>query len=277
MQAAESPSWRVGGVGRSGQLIQYAFNAALRKAADRAAYPVRVEVVVHLRAPFQYGLIDAVDLSDVTLIGEIVQEQAAGRAVVAATVTTIGARTFLLYTDSLSFGQELEQFLRSRVTDHAVGVRSEYDHNWNGYAIVTKMRRRSIVGFAVLAAVPLIWAGVAWASYGPGWGIAEFLALCAWIVPFARATFRAMAKRSTWDSVPKRVSWLAYHPGWAFAGCCYLLATVWFFFPAMLSHGHLSPWVSVAISVALGVGLTGVVWPRQLRYYADLRSRAPVS
>jgi hypothetical protein len=274
LAADTSPDWRTGGVARKGQQIQFGFNAALRRAADRPAYPIRVEVWLDLFAPVRSAIIDRADLSAVRAADQTLRRLAAGRAIVAAQVTTPGARSYLLYTADATLAQDLDGALRTQVTDHRVHVTAMPDQQWSGYASVVKMARRSRVVLTCLAPFPLLIGAIVGAHYGPGWGIGETVALYGWIAGLAIPVYRARKQYTSWELTTRRPAWLAYHPAWAYAFFAYTMASLCFFFPSLWLYHVVSPWVSLAIGVAAGVAITTAIWPRQLRDYAELRSRA---
>jgi hypothetical protein len=274
LAAEAEPRWRTGGTARSGQQSFFGFNAALRQAGDRAVYPIRVEVWLQLQGPSPSGLVDRADLSAVTAVEQTLRDLATGRAVVAAQVTMTGVRSYLLYTGDASLPQELDQALRQRVTDHAVRVQAMADPQWSGYARVLKMGRRSTIGMAILAVFPVMPAAIVGAHLGAGWGIGQVVALYAWIAPLVIVAFRGRNKRRAWHEGRRRMVWLEHHVAWSYAFVSLAMASLLLLFPAILPGHVLSPWACLAIAVAGGVGITTAIWPRQLRYYAELRAGA---
>jgi Family of unknown function (DUF695) len=245
LAAETSPDWRTGGTARKGQQYQFGFNAALRKAADRAAYPIRIEVWLELHGPFRSTVNTAVDLDAVAAVEQTIQELAAGRAVLAGQVTMPGTRSFLVYTGDASLAQDLDAAIRARVLDHAVQLRAMPDQQWSGYASIVKMARRSRLGMAILAVFPLITLPILLPRYGAGWAIGEVLWLSSWIATLLIATYRGRKrKRSMHDVTAQRTRWLATHPAWALVFVGYILASLIFFLLSFWLRGIASPWIS---------------------------------
>jgi Family of unknown function (DUF695) len=267
-------AWRTGGTARKGQQYFFGFNPELRKSANRSAQPIRVEVWIDLHAPFSWGLVDRADLGAVFAVEQTLRELIPGRAVVAAQVSTTGNRSYLLYTADAGLPADLDQAIRARVADHAVHVRAMHDQKWNGYASVVRMGRRNTTGMVILACYPLLAGVLAARHYGAGWGAGQAAALYIWIGPLVVSAFRLRGRRSSWDAPRRQAAWPAYHLRWAFVLGSAVMTSLLFTFPALFAGGSLSPWTSVAIAAVAGVGTTAAIWPRQLRYYAELRARA---
>jgi uncharacterized protein DUF695 len=270
LAAGLSPGWRAGGASFKRQPVQYRYNTALNAAVDKAAYPTWVEVTVPLRVPVRYGLVDRSDLADVTAVEQVVTRDPASGAVLAGQVTTIGSRTYLVYSADPGLAADIDRDLTARLGDRRALVRSGQDPQWAMYRQWRRLRRRTFAGMAVLALMPLLVGGITAARLGAGWGLGEFVALLAGVA--ALLVVGRFSRRESTTS--PRPGWLVNHPVWGFVLTSYVMSAMVFFFPVIIFGRALGGIGCAAVAVIAGVVITAVVWPAQLRYYAELRARA---
>ena len=257
--AAASPEWVSWSCVRlSGDVVRRRFNAKLRGAEDRTAYPILVVVAVPLNeadrgaasglgeSPRFGGLLDSLT----EMIGD--------RAVLAGTTADSEAWVFFLYTARTGWLSEFEDRFRAAAGDHEVGFAVRDDQRWRAFrenCPPARDPRRDVV--IALCLVPLI--GLAGFRYGPIWGAGAVAAILAWLVPLARN------RRDL-------ISAGAANPRQAFAALAYVLATAVFGVQAM--WGMRSPWEDLATAIGLGAVVTTALWPAQRRFYERMRARA---
>lgn len=259
--AAASPEW----VARSyallnGDVAQRRFNAALRRASDRAAYPIQVQVGVRLteddRARFpisgESDRFSELQAALVELIGD--------RGVLAGTIADAQGWAFILYTGDTAWLSAFEAEFRAAASDHQVGFVVGEDKRWRVFRElcppVPNLRRDRAL---VLFVVPLI--GALAGRYGIAWAGAGVAAILAWMI--------LLALNRKKDLLAAQLA----HPARAFAFFAYVLATLFFGLAALLWHPR-SPWVCAAAAGVLGVVVTAAVWPAQRKFYARMRARA---
>jgi hypothetical protein len=269
--AGLDPRWLSGGASYKRQQVQYRYNKALRAASDKAAYPTWVEVTMPLRVPVRYGLVDQSDLNDVTAVEQIVTRDPAAGAVLAGQVTTAGSRTYLVYSADQGLAGEIDREIRERLGDRPVLVRSGQDPQWVMYRQWRRLRRRTFVGIAVLVLLPLLVGGITAGRLGAAWGVAEFVALAVGVAVLLAAMGSSRRERRRGSRAP---GWLVNHPVWAFVVVSYVLATMVAIFPVITLGRALGGPGCAVVAVIVGVVITAIVWPAQLRYYAELRARA---
>ncbi len=260
LSAAASPEW----IARSdalvsGDVTQRRFNAALRHASDRAAYPILVQVVVPLTESDRA-------LSPVSgESGRLAELQAAlagsmgDRGVLAGTVADSRAWQFILYTGETSWLPAFEAQFRAAASDHQAGMGVREDKRWRVFRElcppVRNRRRDRVLAWCVL---PLF--GALGTRYGIVWGVAGVAAILAWMLPLALNKTDLLAAQLA-------------HPARAFAFVAYLLATIAFGGLALF-WGPGSPWIRVAGPIVVGVIVTAACWPAQRKFYARMRARA---
>ena len=126
-------------------------------------------------------------------------------------------------------------------------------------------RRNKVRGLVVAALVPLLFAIVVGAAFGPWWAGTSLLVTYLWYVPFA------LGKR-------RHVDWLISHRLGLFLMFCYLvyawtvLVLTVIALVAVNGQARWSAWLCLGISVLVSALATGALWPVQLRYYARLRA-----
>jgi hypothetical protein len=269
--AGLDPRWISGGASYKRQQVQYRYNKAFRGASDKAAYPTWVEVTMPLRVPARYGLVDQSDLDDVTAVEQIVTRDPASGAVLAGQVTTTGSRTYLVYSADQGLAGEIDREVRDRLVDRRVLVRSGQDPQWTLYRQWRRMRRRTFVGLAVLVLLPLLVGGITAGRLGAAWGLGEFVALAVGVAVLLMAMGSSRRERASGSRAP---AWLVNHPVWAFVVVSYVMATMVAILPVVFLGQALGGPGCALVSVIAGVVITAIVWPAQLRYYAELRARA---
>ena len=260
--AASSPEWATRSHALfSGDVRQLRFNARLRRASDRPAYPIMVQVAVPLtesdRALFPVA-------GEATRLGELraaLVELIGSHAVLAGTVADAQAWRFVLYASETAWLSEFEARFRAAASDHEVGIGVRQDKRWHVFReLCPKVRNRKRDQVIAYCVVPLIGA-VPGAWYGIGWAAVGVAAILAWMI------LLQLAGRKT-DLLAAQVA----HPARAFAFFAYVLATISFGGLALWWHPH-SPWACAGGACALGAVITAAVWPAQRKFYDRMRRR----
>ena len=272
--AAASPDWQdipvTGAPGARGRL-----NLALRRASDRADYPVRLDAMAgvgYVNSIGQPRLAPASELAAIAAAGTgAVTPEAAPGATLAAVITTLTTVEFVIYATSRLEAATAEQALRAGLADYQVKTRMGDDPRWQGYRRLARDRRRGRAGRVVLALFPLLAGAMVYAHYGWWWALAELIACAAWAGLFLIPSRPASARRQT------RVARLLASPrmGWLFVIFAGVFASLFFSIIALLAGPYLAPEVSLAIAVAAGLLVMAALWPAQRRFTAMMRSRVP--
>lgn len=263
--AAASPAWATSFYANlSGDVVQLRFNAGLRRASDRSAYPILVQVAVPLtegdRALFPVSG-EAARLAEllatlVKLIGS--------QAVLAGTAADAQAWRFVLYASETAWLPEFGARFRAAVSDHEVSIGVRKDKRWRVFReLCPKARNRKRDQVIAYCVVPLIGA-LPGGRYGIGWAGVGVAAILAWMIllPLARRTTDLLAAQLA-------------HPAWAFACFAYVFATILFGPLALWWHPG-SPWACAGGACALGVVITAALWPAQRKFYDRMRRKAAI-
>jgi hypothetical protein len=261
--AAASPQWATRSYANlSGDVVQSRFNAGLRQASDRSAYPIMVQVAVPLtegdRALFPVSG-EAARLAELqAALVELIGSQ----AVLAATVADARAWRFVLYASETAWLPEFEARFRAAASDHEVGIGVRKDKRWRVFReLRPKVRNRKRDRVIAYCVVPLIGA-VPGARYGIGWAGVGMAAILAWMI------LLPLAGRKT-DLLAAQLA----HPVWAFACFAYVFATLFFAALALWWHPG-SPWACAGGACALGAVITAALWPAQRKFYDRMRRKA---
>jgi hypothetical protein len=259
------PAWATGShANLSGDVVQLRFNAGLRRASDRSAYSVMVQVAVPLtevdRALFPVSG-EAARLAE---LQAALVELTGGQAVLAGTVADSQAWRFVLYASGTAWLPEFEARFRAAASDHEISIGVRKDKRWRVFReLCPKARNRRRDQVTAFCVVPLIGAAPG-ARYGIGWAGAGVAAILAWMIvlPLARRKTDLLAAQLT-------------HPARAFAYFAYAFATI-FFGPLALWWHPGSPWACAGGACALGAVITAALWPAQRTFYDRMRRRAAI-
>jgi Family of unknown function (DUF695) len=272
--AVISPDWRAGRIARNRQLSLFGYNAALRRASDKAAYPIRVDIATALLAPMRHDVLSEADLPELATVEQVVTHLAAGRAVLAGQFTTVAERRIVAYTGDSVWAKDVAAALQGRITEHPLRVTATSDPQWKLYRLFGKLRRRvrtNALGTMLL--VPLAEGVVLAIRLGVGWGLGDAVAIACWLTAVLVPSLTSRPSRSAFQ-IRSPSDWLARHAGWAFAFFSLVIATVCLIFPALFLRAVLTAWECAATALGLGVVLTLALWPVQRRYFAAIRARA---
>jgi hypothetical protein len=267
-EAAASPRWLSRAqYPMSGDVVSLQYNAALKRASDRARYPalltVRVQATEHDKASYPV----AADSPRFAELKARISELAEGHGVLAAAAASSTGWIFLLYIDagSADWAGGFEAEIRSAMSDHLVGFNVTRDTKWATFARLAPRSSNPVVGKIVLYVVVPLLGAIPAASYSPrwAWAVGGALSILAWVVPLLVFSKKLLAAQLA-------------HPAGAFAGLTYLFATLLFPVTVYLSHGAKVA-ITLGISVGASVVLMSAIWPAQQRYYARMRARAQLA
>jgi hypothetical protein len=263
--AAASPQWATRSYANlSGDLVQVRFNSGLRRASDRSAYPIMVQVAVPLtevdRALFPVSG-EAARLAELqAALVELIGSQ----VVLAATVADAHAWRFLLYASETAWLPEFEARFRAAASDHEISIGARKDKRWRVFRELRPKVRNRKRDWVIVYCVVLLIGALPGVRYGIGWAGVGVAAILAWVI------LLPLAGRKT-DLIAAQLA----HPAGAFACFAYVFATI-FFGPLALWWHPGSPWACAGVACALGAVITAALWPAQRKFYDRMRRRAAV-
>ncbi len=262
LSAAASPEW----VGKTdyllnGDVAQRRFNASLRHARDRMAFPILIVVAVPLTDGDRASFPIAAESSRFAELEAVITGLISGRGVLAGLAADSSAWLFFIYAGQTSWLADFEERFRAAASDHEVGIAVRDDKRWRAFGEhcppVRSLRRDRIVTVCV---VPLL--GLPGFRYGAAWGLGGVAANLAWVVP--------VLGLGRWSGA--LAAKLRQRPGWAFVLFVYLSAMA-FLGLAELFWTPRQPLAAVVAAAGLGVAVTSALWPAQRRYYGRMRAR----
>ena len=262
LAAASDPTWATVTIALlNGDVSTRRVNAALRKTADRADYPLEIMVAIPLTEFDRTSYPVSGESTRLAELTATVTRLVGANGVLAATLADSTAWVFLIYTGDTGWLATFEDEVRSAVPDHLVRFRAGRDPRWRAYRDLSRLLPRRVRDRVVLlVVVPVIFAVPA-ARYGIAWAAATLVAVAAWAVTVAFAPRERMLAAQ-----------LA-HPATTFAVLCGILATVFFPLGAIIVHPA-SPWLCLAGAAVLAIAVPAALWPAQLKFYARMRARA---
>jgi hypothetical protein len=248
----------------SGDVVQVRFNAGLRRASDRSAYPVMVQVAVPLTEGDRGLFPVSGEAARLAELQAALVELIGSQAVLAGTVADAHAWRFVLYASGTAWLPEFEARFRAASSDHEIAIGVGKDKHWRAFReLRPKLRNRKRDQVIAYCVVTLLGA-LPGARYGIGWAGVGIAAILAW------AILLPLARRKT-DLLAAQLA----HPAWAFACFAYAFATI-FFGPLALWWHPGSPWACAGVACALGVVTTAALWPAQRKFCDRMRRRAAV-
>jgi hypothetical protein len=244
--------------------------------------PVRLHHVNSIGSPVLPYPAELAAVEDAVI--QAVAERHAPGAVLVAVITKLTSVEFVLYAQDERRAAEARQLVEAAAGGHPVASQARRDPRWQGYRRLVREGRQARLGLVLLPFFPLLAGGMVYAHYGRWWGLAEALAVAAWILPwYVLYWAKRAARRRSADPAGKptaepadggrrarRSIW-----GWMFAFSAAVLTTLFFSIIALIAGAWLAPVASLAVAAAAGLLVTAAVWPAQRRYSAMMRSRRP--
>jgi len=255
------PDWTTAAIAMlNGDVSTRRVNAALRRAADRAAYPILVTVGMPLTDSDRAASPVSGESGRLAELTRTLAGLVGDRGVLAATLADSQGWAFLIYTGSTGWLPGFRDAVRSAAADHLVGLTARPDRHWRVYRDLSRFSPRPLRDRIVLpTVVPLTLAFLA-ARYGAVSAAGTFLAVEAWILPLA------LVRRE------RTVAAQLAHPAAVFPLLCGVWLTLLYPLGAALVHPA-APWICAAGAAAVAIAITAAMWPAQLRYYARLRAQ----
>lgn len=198
VSAAASPEW----VDRTesllnGEVAQRRFNARLRRAGDREAFPILIVIAVTLTDTDRASFPIAGQAPRFAELEAFIAERVAGRAVLAGVAADAEAWLFFLYAARTTWLPEFEDVFRSAASDHEVGFAVRDDPRWRAFEqhfsrTADAGRDRILLGFVILLL------GLAGFRYNPAWSLGGLAAYLVWMAP---VTWRRRSRMSARDGL----------------------------------------------------------------------------
>jgi hypothetical protein len=263
LAAASSPAW-VTAIRAllNADISTLCFNAALRKATDRSAYPIRITVAVALTDLDRAISPISGESERLSELRTVIAGLVSGHGALAGTYADSKAWLFTVYTGHTDWLGGFESAVRAELSDHQVGFAAHRDGRWRTYREFSKAAPSPARARIVLGVFPLGIALITGSRYGAGWAAASGIAVLAWIAPvmFVRDRNRVLAAQMA-------------HPGATFMIICAVFLTLFFPLGAFIVHPA-SPWICGAGAAVVAVALTGAMWPAQRRFYDRIQAQA---
>jgi hypothetical protein len=186
--AAAAPDWQAVRPAGDPEAVGGRLNSAFRRARDRPGYPVRMTASVRMHHVNSIGSPVLPDPAELAAVEDAVTQAVADRpvpgAVLVAVITGLTSVGFVLYAQDERRAAEARQLVEAAVGGHPVTSQARRDPRWRDYRRLVGQRRQARLGLVLLPFFPLLAGGMVYAHYGRWWGLAEALAVAAWILPW---------------------------------------------------------------------------------------------